>query len=235
MIKAIVFDLDDTLYCQQAPFDEAIKILFPQLLNENLDELFILFRSLSEQLYEQTEKITEETIRKMNHVRLSKSLKAKYDFQVTESMTENFEAEYERQLRQIRLSLPLVCALQELAKSYKLGIITNGYTQRQEVKLEALKIRKIIPEENILISEKFGVAKPDRRIFDQMAKRLACDSSELIYIGDNYRNDVLGAKEAGWKAWWLNHKQQLIPDEKISIADKELISFIELERELINL
>ena len=41
MIKAIAFDLDDTLYRQEVPFVAAIKLVFPQLIEEELTPLFI--------------------------------------------------------------------------------------------------------------------------------------------------------------------------------------------------
>lgn len=232
MIKAIVFDLDDTLYPQEVPFTKAIKKVFPQLIKEELTDFFKLFRTISDELYEQTKQKNGITKSEMTTLRLTKAIEESFDLQVTESLIAFFESEYNRQLNQIRLSDSLKEVLQKLAEKYKLGIITNGYIQRQELKIEVLKVRDIISPENILISEKIGIEKPDRRIFDQMAKVLVCEPRELLYIGDNYKNDIVGAKRAGWHAWWFNHHQRRIPEEIIEIPDKEIRHFGKLAEEL---
>lgn len=46
MIKAIVFDLDDTLYRQEVPFVAAIKLVFPQLIEEELSSFLGCFEQL---------------------------------------------------------------------------------------------------------------------------------------------------------------------------------------------
>ena len=34
-------------------------------------------------------------------------------------------------------------------------------------------------------------------------------------MGDNYQNDILGAKKAGWKALWINKRGQDISEESV--------------------
>lgn len=48
MIQGIVFDLDDTLYKQQAPFASAINDLFPTFPESKMNALFIRFRYYSD-------------------------------------------------------------------------------------------------------------------------------------------------------------------------------------------
>ncbi|MBO0451407.1 HAD family hydrolase [Candidatus Enterococcus murrayae] len=232
MIKAVVFDLDDTLYQQEVPFTKAIKKVFPQFIKEDLTDLFKLFRTISDHLYEQTKQKDAETVRALNYQRLSKAMEEIFRIQLTESLVDSFEAEYTQQLQQICLTDSLKSVLQDMAENYELGIITNGYTKRQNLKLNALEINKIIPFENILISENVGIEKPDRRLFDQMAQILKNEPKELLYIGDSYKNDVLGAKQAGWQTWWFNHQQRKIPKGGAEIYDKEIQHFDELAKEL---
>lgn len=233
MIKAIVFDLDDTLYRQEVPFVAAIKLVFPQLIEEELTPLFKLFRTISDHLYKQSRQEDGPSMLEVNHLRLSKALEAYYGLKVTEGLTSLFEREYTQQLTQICLSPPLKTILQQLTKNYRLGIITNGYTQRQETKLSSLKLSEIIPKENILISEKVGLEKPDHLIFELMAQRFALhETKSLLYIGDHYKNDVIGAKQAGWQAWWFNHQQREVPHGEIEVFDKEIKRFNGLVDEL---
>jgi putative hydrolase of the HAD superfamily len=37
---------------------------------------------------------------------------------------------------------------------------------------------------------------------------------ECLYVGDSYANDVIGAKNAGMRACWLNRAEVKMPDEK---------------------
>lgn len=84
----------------------------------------------------------------------------------------------------------------------------------------------------MLISETIGIAKPDRRIFDQMAQQLYCEPEELLYVGDSFQNDVVGAKNAGWRVWWFNHQHQILSELTEKVYDKELRFFHELAGEL---
>ena len=37
---------------------------------------------------------------------------------------------------------------------------------------------------------------------------MQADPLEIIYIGNNYLKDIIGAKEAGWKAAWVKRKDE---------------------------
>lgn len=169
----------------------------------------------------------------VNHLRLSRAMETGLGLKITDELTDLFEREYTQQLTQICLSPLLKTVLKQLTKKYLLGIITNGYTQRQKMKLSALKLSEIFPKENILISEKVGLEKPDHRIFELMARKLALYEPEsILYIGDSYKNDVMGAKQAGWQAWWFNHQQREVPHGEIEVFDKEIKRFNGLVDEL---
>jgi putative hydrolase of the HAD superfamily len=83
----------------------------------------------------------------------------------------------------------------------QLGVITNGATAKQRRKLEMLELWNRLGA--VLISEDFGAAKPDARIFHAAAQRLGVDPSECVFVGDNPQKDVLGAAAAGMRAVWF--------------------------------
>lgn len=82
-----------------------------------------------------------------------------------------------------------------------LGIVTNGQTDRQRRKIEALQLHDRL--RCVLISEELGIAKPDPRIFRAAAAGLGADPSECMFIGDNPARDVLGALAVGMRAVWF--------------------------------
>lgn len=49
----------------------------------------------------------------------------------------------------------------------------------------------------IVISSDYGFRKPDPRIFHMALAILDVPASEAVYIGNNYKTDLLGAKAAG--------------------------------------
>ena len=83
----------------------------------------------------------------------------------------------------------------------KLGLITNGGTVVQNLKINALGIRPAMAA--ILVSEALGLAKPDPRMFHLALEQLGVAPSQAVYVGDHPVVDVQGAREAGLTAIWL--------------------------------
>jgi len=112
-----------------------------------------------------------------------------------------------------------ICALlpgaKELLDSLKgraqLGIITNGFTELQQVRLEHTGLQDLFSV--LVISEQVGVAKPDRAIFDFAFSQMGHpDKSEILMVGDNVHSDILGGNNAGIDTCWFNAHSQPVPD-----------------------
>jgi putative hydrolase of the HAD superfamily len=58
--------------------------------------------------------------------------------------------------------------------------------------------------DRIIISSDVGVKKPEQEIFLLACNLLGSVPSNVVYVGDNYQIDIVGAAEAGLKAVWLN-------------------------------
>ena len=76
-----------------------------------------------------------------------------------------------------------------------------------------------------VVSGEVGIDKPDPRIFDVMCERMKVKPEDCLYIGDNYVNDVLGARNAGWNAIYLN-RLRLASDETQMIDSLEKLKKI---------
>ncbi|MCB1231520.1 MAG: HAD family hydrolase [Verrucomicrobiae bacterium] len=86
-------------------------------------------------------------------------------------------------------------AIQELAANYRLGLISNGKTPFQERNFRALGYAEVF--DSILVSEAVGLRKPDARIFRLGCSELEVAPDEAVYVGDNPIADIKGAREAG--------------------------------------
>jgi putative hydrolase of the HAD superfamily len=68
----------------------------------------------------------------------------------------------------------------------------------------------------VIDSGRFGVAKPDRRIFDHALARTGRASG--IHIGDSWSADVEGALGAGWRAVWYGRRIAPVADPRVAVA-----------------
>ncbi|MGL4726523.1 MAG: pyrimidine 5'-nucleotidase [Scandinavium sp.] len=104
-----------------------------------------------------------------------------------------------------------VSLLNALQGKVKMGIITNGFTSLQQIRLERTGLREHF--DLLIISEEVGVAKPDSRIFDYALEQAGHpDRSRVLMVGDTAASDILGGMNAGLSTCWLNAHQQVLPE-----------------------
>ncbi|GLR08523.1 noncanonical pyrimidine nucleotidase, YjjG family [Mixta theicola] len=85
----------------------------------------------------------------------------------------------------------------------KMGIITNGFTALQQVRLQRTGFRDYF--DLLVISEQVGHAKPHPAIFNYALEKMGHPSPErVLMVGDNPDSDILGGINAGLKTCWLN-------------------------------
>jgi len=80
------------------------------------------------------------------------------------------------------------------------GIITNGKVETQQRKLEQLGLLAWL--DIVLISEREGVKKPSREIYERALGQLELPGEDVWFVGDHPEADIRGAFEAGLKAVW---------------------------------
>jgi len=88
-----------------------------------------------------------------------------------------------------------------LSKRYLLGLISNGYYDIQINKLKTVNIKKYFCQ--IVISEAIGCQKPDPRIFSSTCSRLGVKAEHAVFVGDHFYNDILGSFNAGLIPIWF--------------------------------
>ena len=93
--------------------------------------------------------------------------------------------------------------LNTLRGKMKLGIITNGFTELQQVRLERTGFRDHF--DVLIISEQVGVAKPHPEIFEYALSAMGHPSRErVLMVCDNPDTDILGVLNAGLHTCWVN-------------------------------
>ncbi|QSX41129.1 pyrimidine 5'-nucleotidase [Shewanella cyperi] len=93
--------------------------------------------------------------------------------------------------------------LNGLRGRYRLGIITNGFTELQRIRLARTGFAEHF--EVLVISEEVGVAKPDKAIFDHALDAMGNpDPARVLMVGDTLASDILGGLNAGMQTCWYN-------------------------------
>ncbi|MGE0665262.1 MAG: HAD family hydrolase [Sphingomonadales bacterium] len=82
-----------------------------------------------------------------------------------------------------------------------LGIVSNGETHLQWSNIDGLGLRERM--DAVLISQDEGLRKPDAALFQRAAGRLGLEPEDCVFVGDNPEADVLGALRVGMHAVWL--------------------------------
>ena len=107
--------------------------------------------------------------------------------------------------------------LEYLSEKYVLHLISNGFKESTELKIEKTDLAKYF--QNIIISEVIGVNKPDKAIFQFALERADAQVYESLMIGDSIEADIRGAQAFGMDAIYFNPCNKPTPsDVKREIA-----------------
>jgi FMN hydrolase / 5-amino-6-(5-phospho-D-ribitylamino)uracil phosphatase len=205
-IRAISFDLDDTLWPIWPVIERAEKAL-QTWLGENAPMTAALFASPS--ALREIRELTHEMILKskphlahdLSAIRRESIRLALYrsgdNPLLAEAAYDVFFAERNR----VEFYEDALPAVKALAKRYPLIAISNGNAQLDRVGLA--------PHFHAALSATgFGIAKPDARIFLEAARLADVKPEQMLHVGDDMTLDVLGALDAGLHAVWLNRRDQ---------------------------
>ena len=98
----------------------------------------------------------------------------------------------------------VVPALTRLGRRWLLGSISNGFAD-----LEAIGLAPHF--ETSLAAHRFGSAKPDPAIFHAACDALGVDPAQAVYVGDDLQLDVEASQNAGLRAVWINRFGRTLP------------------------
>lgn len=100
-----------------------------------------------------------------------------------------------------------------LQEKYALHIITNGFSEVQDVKLNKSGLKPFF--ETVITSEQVGVNKPDPKIFLHALQSTGAKRNQSVMVGDNLEADVRGARRVGMHAVFFN-PESANHDDKVS-------------------
>lgn len=90
------------------------------------------------------------------------------------------------------------------ASGMPVGVVTNGNHDQQTSKINRIGLEPLL--DRIFSSELTSHAKPAPEAFTHPCKSMQVSPAQTLYVGDNYRVDVQGARNAGLLAIHLNRE-----------------------------
>lgn len=121
------------------------------------------------------------------------------DIPLAERLAEAFQ--HERRLRHVVFP-DAETILQELGRSYRLGLVTNGAPDLQREKIRGSGLAHFF--DSITISGEIGVGKPDPRIFRVALDSLGAKPANIAMVGNSLKRDIAPAQRLGMRAVWVN-------------------------------
>lgn len=215
MLKAIFFDLDNTLYGQSLYYDSAFDAVARHLSTITGIEPENIFARLWQ-------------IQKANgslYMHLFDDIIDDYglDPDSLKPLIEIFHAPVPCKIKPFKGVEKL---LHELRSRFFLGIITNGNTKMQAYKIACLKIGSLF--DAIIYTERKSFPKPSSYCYSLAAKKAGCLPGEALYVGDNPLVDFQGAHSLGMHCAMIRYGEfsnEIIPPIKLDFQFDDYLEF----------
>ena len=190
-VKAVIFDLDDTLYSEKEYVGSGFQAV--------------------------AEKITQISDVEERLWYAFKAGKPAIDFCLKEAgiYSENLAKECLEVYRCHVPNIHLYAGVQNLfntlrEKNIKIGILTDGRPEGQRNKIQALGLEDLVDE--IVITDEIGGAifrKPCDIPFRIMQKKLGVPFESMVYVGDNPQKDFIAPNKLGMRSVWFDNSDGL--------------------------
>lgn len=213
MSKAIVFDLDNTLY-------------------DELDYVLSGFWAVALYMNEKFEISAMDAFQLIDRIFIENGRGHIFDLALDElgichdNHVEEMVNVYTNHEPEIVLRDGVKLALEHLRDSgYKLGIITNGRSEIQRKKVRALGVRSYV--DYIVYADDFGKEywKPHSRSYIFMTFKLNVDLGDMTYVGDDPGVDFDAPKSLGMRTVQIAFQD----NERSELADKYIYDIRDLQ------
>lgn len=194
-VRAIFFDIDDTLYSTYEFSEMARDAALDALIRTGL-------RMPKEQLKQELDEVIEEFSTNYEHHfdKLLLRIPKRYYKSINSAVlvAAAVVAYHDTKFRHLRPYEDVIEVLKLLYNTELiLGVISAGLTIKQAEKLVRLRVLPYITPSAIFISDQLGISKPNVKLYLRACSDLNVRPSECMYIGDNPLTDIDPPKRIG--------------------------------------
>lgn len=191
MIKAVLFDLDDTLYREQDFVEQAFGNVAAVMAGYLAERSGGGEAQTPESLSRQMLRLLEEEGRGVIFNRLCE----RYGVDIPVGELVGIYRETEPVLSLYPDGEKFLAWLE--GRKIKTGLITDGNAPVQHRKIRALGLDRRL--DVVLASDELELAKPDPEVYTYCLGKLGIEPGEAVYVGDNPLKDFVGARQIGMK------------------------------------
>jgi HAD superfamily hydrolase (TIGR01509 family) len=219
MLKALFFDMDETLTDTLGANEQAVKLMAQALQQQygtRFDGRLVadayvngIYRRWSDFQRARYLPIVEQQGEAAFRLQLIFDLLAEQGVDdVSEADAQILQDDFDRNRLEAFDFYPGIAEfLTEARKLFCLVVITNGPEFSQVPKVEAISLAKYV--DHIIIGGQEAEQKPARSIFEKALKLSNCEAHEAVHVGDSLAADVAGACRSGITSVWIQHQQPL--------------------------
>ncbi len=200
-MKAVIFDIDNTIYCYDVCDRAGVKAAHSRLcavcsLSES--EFLEALRAAKEY----TKRNNVGTAASHNRMLYFQNVCEQLGIRYSDMVLELYNAYWDIFLYKMKL-FPMVSETFEMLKenNIKIAFCTDLTANIQFRKLSRLNLQTVA--DAIVTSEECGAEKPDQRMFDAVLGKLGVSPAEAVMVGDDFKKDIEGARKAGIVPLWL--------------------------------
>ena len=201
-IKHIFFDLDHTLWDFEKNSAKAYALCFKEnKIDLHLQSFLSTYVPINLDYWKlyREEKVSKEDLKTG---RLKDSFQA-LNYSISNNLIDKIADEYLAHLPKFdTLFDGTIEILTYLKAKYSLHIITNGFGEIQNDKIEKSGIKSFFTE--LITSDEVGLKKPNPKVFEYALSKANAKTQESIMIGDSMEADIQGAINVGMKAIHFN-------------------------------
>jgi putative hydrolase of the HAD superfamily len=212
-IRALLFDLDDTLLQTHGPHAAAIQACcalaagrYPEWDSASLHGAFYRALALIEAQLETGQLQVSSQLLFRTMVWEEALATCGLSATLGRELAELYLAE---RRRSYALFDEVPAALDRLRERYRLVLVTYGLSDLQREKAEAVGIGRWFP--HVVVSGEVGSWKPHSGIFHHALSLAECGPDAAVMIGDNLERDVRGAAAVGIRSVWMCRYPHLKP------------------------
>jgi putative hydrolase of the HAD superfamily len=125
---------------------------------------------------------------------------------------------------------PLPGAIDTLGRfrenGFRMALVTNGSSAFQRQKIERFGLAPFF--DFILIEGEFGFGKPDERVYLHTLEQLNVMAAEAWMVGDDLERDVEASQKLGIYGIWMDWKGEGLPESTTVQPDKVIKTLSEL-------